>query len=263
MVGHGKVRGWALGALAFLALGACAQPRGKTLVIPDEMLKKQVEPARPATRGTASVKGAASTQPTGLKAAAATSPAPLQGTDGPERYLVRMSEQGRIWEVELPESRDGFELRVPLHERRLDYRNGADQELLADALGTKDVVPAAGTARDRKPAAADAKAAQKDAERQLKEGPDWKSDRRAGYLSSVAKVKELYVARRYELALIELVDLMEDYPEDAQLYSMKGSLYLKLGRAKLAREAWEKSLSINPNDLGVAEALRTVSASEE
>lgn len=251
----GKGR-WA--ALAFLALGACAEVKGKQLVIPDEMLKKTVD-VRP---GTASTRGPAS-----IKTAAATQPVPLQGTGGPERYLVRMSEQGRIWEVELPESRDGFELRVPLHERRLDYRNGADQELLADALGTQaaaDATKAKDKGQDKKAApAADARQAQKDAERQLKDGPDWKDDRRAGYLSGVAKVKELYLARRYELALIELVDLQDDYPEDAQLYSMKGSLYLKLGRAKLAREAWEKALSINPNDVGVAEALRTVSASEE
>jgi predicted negative regulator of RcsB-dependent stress response len=44
---------------------------------------------------------------------------------------------------------------------------------------------------------------------------------------------------------------------------MKGSLYLKLGKHKLAREAWEKALQINPNDQALAEALRELSSREE
>ena len=44
---------------------------------------------------------------------------------------------------------------------------------------------------------------------------------------------------------------------------MKGSLYLKLNQPKLARQAWEKALAINPDDAGVAEALRATTAGEE
>ena len=54
--------------------------------------------------------------------------------------------------------------------------------------------------------------------------------------------------------------LEKEYPQDARLQSMKGSLYLKLGKARLAREAWEKALTINPDDAGVAEALRQLAA---
>ena len=39
---------------------------------------------------------------------------------------------------------------------------------------------------------------------------------------------------------------------------MKGSLYQKLGKAALAREAWKKALEIDPSDTTVAEALRAL-----
>jgi Flp pilus assembly protein TadD len=73
----------------------------------------------------------------------------------------------------------------------------------------------------------------------------------------------MYAGRRYELALIEVVDLEKHYPDDARILAMKGSLYLKLGRTKLARETWEKALNLNPNDQLLAEALRELSNREE
>jgi tetratricopeptide (TPR) repeat protein len=39
---------------------------------------------------------------------------------------------------------------------------------------------------------------------------------------------------------------------------MKGSLYLKLGKTQLARECWQKALALDPDDVAVAEALRSL-----
>jgi hypothetical protein len=44
---------------------------------------------------------------------------------------------------------------------------------------------------------------------------------------------------------------------------MKGSLYLKLGKRKLAREAWERAVVLNPSDLSLADALRELAQKEE
>jgi tetratricopeptide (TPR) repeat protein len=85
-------------------------------------------------------------------------------------------------------------------------------------------------------------------------GKDAKSGK--SYLSTLARVGDLYAARKYEMALIEVVDLETQYPGDARIQSMKGSLYQKLGKAILAREAWRKALAIDPSDTGVVEALR-------
>ena len=69
-------------------------------------------------------------------------------------------------------------------------------------------------------------------------------------------MKDLYRTRNYEIALVELVALEREYPNDERIMSMKGSLYEKLGRRQLARESWEAVLGINPYNLQVAEALQ-------
>ena len=75
------------------------------------------------------------------------------------------------------------------------------------------------------------------------------------YLTGLAKIGEMYAAHRYEMALIELVDLEQQYPKDARIEAMKGTLYQRLGKSKLAREAWKKALEIDPSNTEVAEAL--------
>jgi hypothetical protein len=217
------------GLLLLAALPACETPRPyKTLTVPDEMRRT----ARPSSGSAVKEK-----------------PPPLTP---PQKYILRMAEAGRVWEVELPEGTGGYEVRLPLAGGGpVEMLTSADEEMLAEAVLTakagKDSKPAA----DGKPAG---EARVVDAQ---------KMARTRSYLGGVARVKEMFGSRRYELALIELVNLEKEYPNDARLLAMKGSLYVKLGQPKLARQAWEKALSINPDDLGIAEALRTVASGEE
>jgi hypothetical protein len=213
------------GLLALAVLPACqTDPSTKMLVVPDEM------------RRTAPPKSSSS--PVKEK------PPPLTP---PQKYILRMAESGRVWEVELPEGAGGYEVRLPLAGGSpLEMLTPADEEMLAEAV--QDV-------KSAKTAAA------KPADGQVIDAH--KAARTRSYLGGVARVKEMYSSRRYELGLIELVNLEKEYPNDARLLAMKGSLYLKLGQPKLARQAWEKALSINPDDLGVAEALRAIASGEE
>ena len=135
-----------------------------------------------------------------------------------QRYTLRLVERGRVWEVELPESTGGYEVRIPLGPG-IETPTAADQEMLG------------------------------------KTPPEGKSK---SYLATLAKLGEMYGSHRYELALIEVVDLEQQYPKDARLQAMKGSLYQKLGKSGLAREAWKKSLEFDPTDATVAEALRAL-----
>jgi Flp pilus assembly protein TadD len=98
----------------------------------------------------------------------------------------------------------------------------------------------------------DAKPAPK---RARKPGDDKPPSAKASYLLTLARVKDLYRQKQYELALVEIAELDRQYPEDEHILSMKGSLYERLGNKKLAREAWQQSLRINPNNLSVMDAL--------
>jgi tetratricopeptide (TPR) repeat protein len=79
---------------------------------------------------------------------------------------------------------------------------------------------------------------------------------KASYLLTLARVKDLYRTRHYELGLVELVDLEKQYPDDEHILSMKGSLYERLGNKNLARESWQEALRLNPFNLAVLEALQ-------
>lgn len=222
------------GLLLLVALPACETPRPyKSLRVPDEM-RRTAPPSSSAARQ---------------------KPPPLTP---PQKYILRMAEAGRVWEVELPEGTGGYEVRLPLAGGGpVEMLTSADEEMLAEAVltakGGKDSQPAA----DGKPAAGGKPAG----EAQVVDAQ--KRARTRSYLGGVARVKEMFVSRRYELALIELVNLEKEYPNDARLLAMKGSLHVKLGQPKLARQAWEQALSINPDDLGIAEALRTIASGEE
>ena len=231
-----------------LLLGCAADPV-KRLVIPEEMRRPLAtgQSVRDASAGTAAAtsrNAGVDRYPVGSDPANAASraalpaPAPAAGataakpapavqklispavpTQDSQRYTLRLVERGRVWEVELPESTGGYEVRIPIGPG-IETPTAAAQEMLAG-----------------------------------KTPPEGRSK---SYLATLAKLAEMYSAHRYELALIEVVDLEQQYPKDARLLAMKGSLYQKLGKAALAREAWKKSLEIDPSDTTVAEALRAL-----
>jgi tetratricopeptide (TPR) repeat protein len=152
------------------------------------------------------------------------------------RYVVRLAERGRVWELELPDGAGGYEVRVPLDDGPLQA-TPADTQLLAG----ERPLPPPGTPQVDAVAAAQERS----------------------YLGHLARVSEMFTARRYELALIEVVDLERLYPKDARLQAMKGSLYSKLRKPALAREAWQRALSLDPDDAVVAAALRELDEQRE
>ncbi len=197
------------------------------------------------------------------------SPYAANGETGRSRYVIRMSDGQRDWEVQLPEIATAYEVKVPLTgapgaAMGVDMAGltSADREILAqseaarraegDDAADKGDQSDSGEPADKgdaknatkKPAAAKPRAAQ---------GP---APAKASYLLTLERVKELYRTRHYELGLVELVELEKQYPEDEHILSMKGSLYERLGNKPLAREAWQQVLRINPYNLAVLEALQ-------
>lgn len=221
-----------------LLLCACA-PQARRLVVPEGMRRAAAQPLpRPESKPTpATLQGA-------LQPASAT-----KARDG--RYLLRLAEHNRVWELELPESSGGYEMRIPL-DGPLDSPTAADAEILA-AAPAPDPGPTAKPQPEAKAGAAAASAAPATVAAQHDAAPPRKS-----YLGTLAKVREMYASRRYEMALVELVDLEAAHPKDGRLQAMKGSVYLKLGKTRLARESWQKARALDPEDPAVAESLRTL-----
>jgi tetratricopeptide (TPR) repeat protein len=185
------------------------------------------------------------------------------GQTAPGRYVVRMTDGKREWEVEFPDALYGSEVRVPLKNGgpQVADKGGltaADREMEEDRAAAEQAMKAAdpATAPDKGPATAAPRAAKPKPDGGARKG-------KPSYLVGVARVRELYNGRNYEIALVELVDLERDYPNDEKLLAMKGSIYRRLGKNRLAREAWERVLAQNPDNAVVAQALRELAVEEE
>ncbi|MFL5304951.1 MAG: tetratricopeptide repeat protein [Polyangia bacterium] len=195
------------------------------------------------------------------------SPYTAGGEPARTRYVIRMTDGQRDWEIQLPEIATAYEVRVPL--------TGAPTSPLAVDMATmtsadREILEQNEASR-RAPDDDDKNADNDDDKKRGDKNGDKKGDKksavkpRAGqtppaarpsYLLTLERVKELYRTRHYELGLVELVELEKQYPEDEHVLSMKGSLYERLGNKALARDAWQQVLRINPYNLAVLEALQ-------
>lgn len=201
------------------------------------------------------------------------------------RYVLRMTDGERDWEVEFPEVATGYEIRIPLQGEPDILRSkaqgtpltAADREILADmqrqnpelarrlpaepapdatASAASGALAADGTTSALATGAGDTSAAVDPSSPAGTGAPAFVPEPpRTSYLEGLAEIRELYRTKNYEVALVRLVALERQYPHDERLLSMKGSLYRQLGRTELARQAWEEVLKINPDNHAVIDAL--------
>lgn len=75
------------------------------------------------------------------------------------------------------------------------------------------------------------------------------------YTLGIARINENYKKRNYEIALIEINNLLAFYPNSPQLHKMKGTVLLKMRNLPLAELAWIKALELAPRDKTLQRAL--------
>jgi tetratricopeptide (TPR) repeat protein len=186
------------------------------------------------------------------------------------RYIVRMTDGQRDWEIQLPEIATAYEVKVPLSGKQggrlaVDTATltAADREILQDReaaaraeSGEPEPSDAPPSGVRRAAVRGDGGEAKPERRPARKPGDDKPASGKASYLLTLARVKDLYRSKQYEIALVELGELDRQYPDDEHILSMKGSLYERLGNKNLAREAWQQTLRINPYNLAVLEALQ-------
>jgi hypothetical protein len=202
------------------------------------------------------------------------SPYTATGENGRSRYVVRMTDGQRDWEIQLPEIATAYEVKVPLSGKpasgvlaEMESITAADREIITahdaavragaqTATGPDDAVDEGDKPHSEKVARPDGKAAARPGPEKVQSGVPQGQGPKASYLLTLAKVKDLYRTHHYELGLVEIVKLEQQYPDDEHILSMKGSLYERLGNKNLAREAWQEALRLNPFNLAVLEALQ-------
>lgn len=80
------------------------------------------------------------------------------------------------------------------------------------------------------------------------------------YLKGIEKVEKLYQNQKYQDALISLAPLVEEYPNQAKLHVMQGTIYRRLGEKRHAYTAYKKALALDTNNLRVQQAVDKLEA---
>jgi len=75
------------------------------------------------------------------------------------------------------------------------------------------------------------------------------------YLAGMDRIKRLYREGRYEASLIEVEDLLTDFPTSPKLYEMRGTLLDRLGRSELAIRSWQQALKLEPKNAALRKYL--------
>lgn len=74
------------------------------------------------------------------------------------------------------------------------------------------------------------------------------------YLAKVDFIKQLFHGGRHEAALMEIDTLIKQYPTNARLYEMRGTVLDRIGYPDLALRSWKQALEFEPGKV----ALRKV-----
>jgi hypothetical protein len=171
-----------------------------------------------------------------------------------EPLIIRSISAGHEYVLEVPGGGEDYDIEIPLdtagpNNGKSGFRGGRNSNPVKTDQEQLRGMPAVASVDPKDSALVD-KAFGVAAEEATTQGPS--------YTLGLANINQLYKDKNYEYALIELNNLLISYPQSAQLYKMKGSLYLKTGNLALAQTAWEKALELSPSDRQLQASLKNL-----
>lgn len=170
------------------------------------------------------------------------------GTNGPaEKFVVKSVVGDREYVVEIPDAAKDYDVQIPL--AAFDDPGSIGHKL---AGGTKGVNNPQLTDREivaempqlEKKHPSDTALLDKAFGVGPKDGPK----QAPSYSLGLAKINEYYKQKQFELALIEINNLLSFYPTSIQLLKMKGTVHVKMQDLVLGERAWSKALELSPGD---------------
>lgn len=104
-----------------------------------------------------------------------------------------------------------------------------------------------------------------DVDRVLDVSEDTNRPMTPSFTAQTQKIRELFRGSRFEDALVETNELVLYYPRSALLWTMKGTLHLRLQQNDLSLSAYEKAFDIEPSQrlLAQIEDLRRIVSERE
>jgi hypothetical protein len=178
---------------------------------------------------------------------------PIGTTKRREPFVIRSATGGQEYTVEIPENSSRYDIQIPLAE--LTPAGSATE---SDFAGRGRSNPA-NTDKELVSALPDLAKAKSSKTGMLDtafgvappEGPV----QSPSYTLGIAKVNQYFKDRNFELALVELNNLLAFYPNSPKLLKMKGTLLVKTGNRELAMRSWQRALDLAPNDLALRNSI--------
>ncbi len=161
-------------------------------------------------------------------------------------FVIRSAVGTSEYSVEIPDDASRYDIQIPLAELSPKGSNqspvGSDQKLINAGTTDKELVADLPALNKNKPN----ETAMMDAAFGVgsPDGPV----QSPSYSLGIAKVNQYFKERNFELALVELNNLLAFYPNSPKLLKMKGTLLIKTGHRSLAMQAWQRALDLSPND---------------
>lgn len=177
------------------------------------------------------------------------------GNDGKRSPFVIKSAIGASeYTVEIPENGGRYDIAIPLAEI-----SGKQNGSMGNQLSGGKPLNAATTDKELVAALPDVAKQKPDEVAMLDsafgvgtpEGPV----QSPSYTIGIAKVNQLFKEKNFELALIELNNLLAFYPNSPKLLKMKGTLLVKTGNRELAMRSWQRAYDLTPTDLALKRSI--------
>ena len=78
------------------------------------------------------------------------------------------------------------------------------------------------------------------------------------YLRGLQEVEDLYQKAQFNEAIVKITPLIEQYPKQARLFMMQGTLFRKIGEKQLAYQAYKRAHELDQANPAVEEAFLRV-----
>jgi tetratricopeptide (TPR) repeat protein len=170
-------------------------------------------------------------------------------------FIIRSAIGASEYSVEIPDDASRYDIQIPLAELAPKgasdslHRSGSGDRPLNAATTDKELVADLPALSKTKPS----ETAMMDAAFGVgaPEGPV----QSPSYSLGIAKVNQYFKERNFELALVEINNLLAFYPNSPKLLKMKGTLLIKTGNRDLAMKSWQRAMDISPNDLALRRSI--------
>ena len=181
---------------------------------------------------------------------------PLGKTNPRQPFVVRSAVGAREYTVEIPDNSAKYDIQIPVAE----LTPAGDQPFASSSFpGDRRQVNPTNTDKELVSALPDLEKTKSGKTGMLDaafgvgrpEGPV----QSPSYTLGIARVNHHFKNRDFELALVELNNLLAFYPNSPKLLKMKGTLLVKTGNRELAMRSWQRALDLSPNDMALKTSI--------